>query len=214
MHRAIVLGLLLTLTAACGGKTVRKEETVAEPEKAYPPKPMEQRKRIAVMTFDDRSQYGKGKLGNAAADVLTGMLVRTQQFRVITRQQLAKVLEEQKLGGSGIVDAATAPQVGKVIGVEYIVVGVVTRFGMRQSSGNYVVTRSKRQEASCTVEVSLIDATTGEILYSEPGEGFAEREYTKVLGAGESGGHDQTLAEDSLRASVATMIDNLIKHAP
>lgn len=213
MYRTMGLGLLLSLVAACGGKTVQKRETVIEPNR-YPAKPMEQRKRIAVVTFDDKSQYGRGRLGNAAADVLTGMLTRTQQFRVFERQQLAKVMDEQKLGGSGAVRADTAAQVGKLIGVQYVVLGTVVRYGQLQSSGNYVVYKQKRYEGNCTVEVRVVDTESGEIIYSEPGEGHAEREYTKVLGAGESGGYDETLAEDSLRAAISQMIDNLVAQCP
>ena len=39
---------------------------------------------------------------------------------------LEKILEEQKLGMSGVIDASTAAQIGKGIGVDAVVVGSVT----------------------------------------------------------------------------------------
>jgi curli biogenesis system outer membrane secretion channel CsgG len=213
MHRLIALAVLLPLAAACGGKTVRKEEEVVS-AKQRPPKPEGTRKKIAVAEFADKSQYGRGRLGTSASDILTTFLVESEQFEVYERQQLAKVLDEQKLGGSGIVDPSTAAQVGKVMGVNYIVYGVVSNYGQRPTSGDYLVVKQKRYEGECTVDVRMIDTTTGRILYSKTGRGTAERSYTKVIGMGEGGGYDETLAGDSLRAAIAKMIDNLIDAAP
>ena len=54
---------------------------------------------------------------------------KLNRFKLFERTQLESILEEQKLGMSGIVDASTAAQIGKGIGVDAMVLGSVTRSG-------------------------------------------------------------------------------------
>jgi TolB-like protein len=51
--------------------------------------------------------------------------VNQERFKVMERAQLNKILEEQSLGHSGVIDAATAAQIGKGIGVDAIIIGSV-----------------------------------------------------------------------------------------
>src|SRR5438128_12255258 len=48
---------------------------------------------------------------------------------VVERQKLEEVLREQKIAYTGIIDLATAAQVGKLLGVEGMVVGSVADLG-------------------------------------------------------------------------------------
>ena len=57
--------------------------------------------------------------------MLTTALVKAGKFNVIERQELDKVLDEQKLGASGLVIAESAPKVGKLLGVELLVIGSI-----------------------------------------------------------------------------------------
>jgi TolB-like protein len=80
---------------------------------------------IAVLPFDTKG------LGNelGQVDLLDKMItgfVNINRFKVIERALLEKILEEQKLGMSGVIDASTAAQIGKGIGVDAVVVGSVT----------------------------------------------------------------------------------------
>ena len=45
----------------------------------------------------------------------------------LLKPKVEKILEEQKLGMSGIVDVSTAAEIGKGIGVDAVIVGSVTR---------------------------------------------------------------------------------------
>lgn len=81
---------------------------------------------IAVLPFDSK---GLGdELGSIdLLDKLITGFVNINRFKVIERALLEKILEEQKLGMSGILDASTAAEIGKGIGVDAVVVGSVTR---------------------------------------------------------------------------------------
>jgi curli biogenesis system outer membrane secretion channel CsgG len=56
------------------------------------------------------------------------MLLETKYFDLLEREKLGQILDEQKLGMSGVVDDATAVEVGKLLGVNAMVFGEVTVF--------------------------------------------------------------------------------------
>jgi len=62
---------------------------------------------------------------------LTAMLItdmsKISPFRIVEREKLQALLEEMKLGQTGIVDKDTAPRVGKLLRVENIVTGSLAR---------------------------------------------------------------------------------------
>jgi TolB-like protein len=65
-------------------------------------------------------------LGNIVFDKLITALFNQERFKVIERNQLERILDEQKLGMTGIIDASTAAQLGKGIGVDAIILGSVS----------------------------------------------------------------------------------------
>jgi len=62
---------------------------------------------------------------------LTSMLItdisKVKSFKVVEREKLQALLEEMKLGQTGIVNEKTAPRVGKLLRVENMVVGNLSR---------------------------------------------------------------------------------------
>ena len=82
-----------------------------------------ERMGVAVMPFENK---GASKdLGNIVLDKMITVLWNQQRFKVMERAQLDKILAEQSLGASGVVDANTAAQIGKGIGVDAIIIGSV-----------------------------------------------------------------------------------------
>lgn len=101
---------------------------------------------IAVLPFESKgigSSLGQIDL----LDKLITGFVNSNRFKVIERAQLEKILVEQKLGLSGIIDVSTAAQIGKGIGVDGVVCGSITQ------GGNAV-----------TIDARLIDTETAAII--------------------------------------------------
>jgi tetratricopeptide (TPR) repeat protein len=79
---------------------------------------------IAVFAFEENNvgeEYQE--LGETIAEMLTTALIQSDHFQVLERAQLSKLLEEQALGLSGALDQETAIDIGKLIGVDAILVG-------------------------------------------------------------------------------------------
>ena len=82
-----------------------------------------ERMGVAVLPFENK---GASKdLGEIILDKMITVLVNQQRFKVMERSQLDKILQEQQLGASGVLDAQTAAQIGKGIGVDGIIIGSV-----------------------------------------------------------------------------------------
>ncbi len=82
---------------------------------------------IAVMEFD-----GAG-LDSVSSSVLSNrlraLLVSSGEYRVVERAQMAVILEEQGFQQTGCVDSECMVEMGRLIGVEKIVVGSVDKIG-------------------------------------------------------------------------------------
>ena len=87
-----------------------------------------QQLRIAVADFPDL-QGLTSDLGRFVAERLTTRLARGSRFFVIERRRLSQVLAELRFSISDLVDPAKVKQLGRMLGVEAIVVGLITDLG-------------------------------------------------------------------------------------
>ncbi|MDZ7317662.1 MAG: CsgG/HfaB family protein [candidate division KSB1 bacterium] len=85
--------------------------------------------RLAVFPFAATNLEPKFG-GLAAQQILSRALPQKSEFLLfLEREHLQKLLEEQALSQTGVVDEKTAVQVGRLSGVNTIVVGNITRIG-------------------------------------------------------------------------------------
>ncbi len=190
------------------------------------------KKRVAVMDFEDKTGHGAWHIGSGMADMLTTALVKSGKFMVIERQQLQAVLKEQAMGLSGAITPQSAAQVGKLLGVELMVIGSVNEFGEKQSSvGGSVGGRLgggklgglgginrlgvETKTARVGLDIRLVNTTTGEIVAAE---GIAEEESKKGVDIGHDEfsfssdvGWDNTLAGKATRKAVGKVVELVTK---
>lgn len=96
--------------------------TPPEPETTSAYDQVGERLRIAILPVENKGMSGDFDL----LDKLITTFVKMERFKVLERSQLERVIEEQKLGMSGFIDAATAAEIGKGVGVDAVVTGSVT----------------------------------------------------------------------------------------
>ena len=210
--RSAILAMLLT---GCSTTSVTKQEEIAPLDavhlKQRAPLPLDQRKRVAVLEFEDKTDYGNGRLGRSASSILTTFLIDSGQFALYERERLDQVLTEQNIANDRRFDPATAVAVGKTAGVELVVIGTVSNFGYRSRRDQALFLGSQVvQEAEATVDVRIIEVATGRIVASESGRGLVTKTTGEVLGVGSSAGYDETIAGNALRAAVSKYVDKLI----
>ncbi len=203
--------MILPLMAGCAAQTSvkMKQDVSANVTEKTESKYTGPRRRVGVVDFENKTAYGQGRLGQAASDILLTELVKTGKFIVVEREKMAKLMDEQKLGLTGAVDSNTAAQLGKVLGLNAIVTGAISNFGTRTTGSDYLVTQSKRQEATCTVDIRVVDAETGQILLADSGKGVSKVSSGGFLGMGTQGGYAESIEGDALRAAISQLIENI-----
>lgn len=83
---------------------------------------------LAVFAFTNGGSYGQQKedydaLERGMAGMLISELAANPALRVVERESIQHLLDEQNLGASGRVDAQTASKIGKLVGARYAVMG-------------------------------------------------------------------------------------------
>jgi len=84
--------------------------------------------RVAVTDFPNLQEI-TCDLGRFFAERLTTTLAQNRGFSVVERRRLNQVLGELKFSMSDLVDPAKAKQLGRMVGVEAIIVGTVSDLG-------------------------------------------------------------------------------------
>lgn len=162
------------------------------------------RKRVAVLNFEfgtvSRWWTGDWDVGRGISDLVVTNLVKDGTYSVIERKALDQVLQEQNLGASGRADAKSAAQIGKVLGVNAMIVGSVTQFGFEDKDFKVdalggAIGRGfgiggfgkKKSKAIVVVDARMVDTTTGEILAVATARGESRRDSFSGFGGGGGG---------------------------
>src|ERR1700710_2580909 len=102
------------------------------------------KKRVAVLNFDYATVqsgvaaiFGSNQdVGAGIADLLVDKLVADGKFSVIERKALDKVLAEQNFSNSDRADPTSAAKLGRLLGVDAIIIGSITQFGRDDKKTN------------------------------------------------------------------------------
>jgi len=87
-------------------------------------------KKIAIDDFTDLNGYKSGLGDFISEELVTSFYTQgAGNFEVVERRELARVLKEQKLGGSGLLNKSTIAKIGKILGIDAIVTGSIAYLG-------------------------------------------------------------------------------------
>ena len=162
------------------------------------------KKRVAIMDFDYAtvhsyvaSIFGQDvDIGKGISDLLVSNLVKDGSYSVIERKALDKILAEQNFSNSDRANPISAAKIGKMLGVDAIVVGSITQFGNETKNQNIGGTGGnwggyglggigrKKSKAVVGITARIVDIDTGEILAVAEGKGESQRNSTSLLGGG------------------------------
>ena len=166
-----------------------------------------QKKRVAIFDFDNAAvqsgiklpfvEMNTPNLGKAAADLLVTKLVQDGNVSVIERNAIDKLLAEQNLTNSDRTDPVTAAKLGRVLGVDAIILGTITHYDYADKTtgmggprfgglGGY--STKAKHDINATVQIStrLVSPDTAEVLSVSQGTGGINRKGVK-MGMGENG---------------------------
>lgn len=170
MKQPILTILSFTL---CIGHSVQAQKTKVEKVKpiceglAFAKKPI-----AAVAPFKMATNMNAG---TGLSDMMMNALLNTGCFRVVERDRLNVIMEEQGLGLSGAGDESSFASVGKQIGAQLIIMGTITEFSENESGGGVVgggllkralpvVGGAGMKKAHLGFTIRLVNPSTGEVL--------------------------------------------------
>lgn len=119
-----------------------------EPVTQQPVQEQEYKPFIAVFPFEDtNARTEQSKLGQTLTEMLITAFIQTDKFNVMERVQLEKLLKEQSLSQTGAIDTETAVEVGRLSGLEGVIVGSISQL-----------------KSAIEADARLIDVETGKAL--------------------------------------------------
>ena len=131
-------------------------------------------KTIAVMDFGNITGNRKlTKWGKDYAELLTLTLSMDDRFRLVERKEIDKILEEVQLNRSGYVDTKNAIKIGRILGAQIMVLGVILEIN-----------------SNLRIDIHLVEPESGKILKADVVEGThdnlkeMEKELTSVISKG------------------------------
>jgi TolB-like protein len=134
-------------------------EVIATPEVTTATPEAVQHVKLKVAILDFKVEQGINVSVTTLTDNLITILRGLKRFSVVERERLNNILQEQGLSQSGLVEAATGTEVGKIKGIDILVTGGVGKLG-----------------SILTVNTRFIDIRTGEITATERVEGTSEED--------------------------------------
>lgn len=223
------------------------QPAAAAPGAATSQAPTGRKKRVAVFDFDyatvrtnSAALFGTDiDVGKGIADLLVKNLVNDGTYSVIERKQLDKILAEQNFSNSDRANPASAARIGKILGLDAIIVGSITEFGNETKNrnvgggggnwGGFGVGGFGHKESKANVQLDarLVDIDTAEILGVAEGKGESKRSSTSLLGGGgnwhgwgggavDFGSSDfqQTIIGEAVKSATDQMTAGVISSAP
>jgi curli biogenesis system outer membrane secretion channel CsgG len=162
------------------------------------------KKRIAVFDFDYATVTAASSqvlganvdLGKGISDLLVKHLVQDGTYSIIERKAMDKIMQEQNFSNSDRANANSAARLGKLLGVDAIIVGSITQFGNDTKNtnvggggggfGGFGIGgfSHKKSKAIVSIDARIVDIDTAEILGVAEGKGESSRESTSLTGGG------------------------------
>jgi len=146
--------------------------------------------KIAVLDFElHGNQMNTEGMGAIVAEWFTTAMVQAGRFDVIERAMLQKIIDEQKLAMSGIVDEGTASKLGKILGVENVITGSVLNLENKievnariidVESGSIVAAENVVSSSAANLQM-LVHDLTKQIAYHFPMTGYIVKKTNKQV---------------------------------
>lgn len=193
--------------------------------------------RIAVADFDVKAAKANGEIGTGLREMLVTALLNSSRFRVMERQVLNAVMQEQQLAASGAaaVDQGGA-QRGQIRTADIIVTAAITEFEPQASGGAGglggggtiggslvgAVLGGSLKKAHMAIDLRIVDTSTSEVIAATRVQGqatdIAGGLFAGVLGSVPLGlglsGYANTPMEKAIRVCIIEAVKYIAQATP
>lgn len=171
------------------------------------PQQLSLKRKIAVGRISNETNYGRSllrsnaedQLGSKVTDMFLQALANSESYLVFERPDIELLSKEAELSGQEV----------SIVGVDTLVIGSLTQFGRATTGERGFLSSSKKQEATATVDLRLVDVTTGRVFASVTGSGSSSTEQARTMGFGSAAGYDGSLNDQAIAAAVTAAVDKM-----
>ncbi|MBU2987120.1 CsgG/HfaB family protein [Saccharophagus degradans] len=219
--KIVTTSLMVALLCSCASQDPRLkdvEPTISEQQQreaqaklleAQATKTLALKRKIAVGRLSNETSYGKSLLGSSKNDVLgekvsdmfVQSLANSGNYLIFERPDLELLENEARLTGETV----------NLIGVDTLVIGSLTQFGRNTTGESGFLSSSKKQEATATVDLRLVETKTGRVFASVTGTGSSSTETARTMGFGSVAGYDGSINDQAIGAAVNAAVEKLNK---
>lgn len=192
-----------------GVSTEQQRQKQLEMMETLAPKKLALKRKIAVGRLSNETNYGRSLMRQNAVDQLEGKvtdmflqaLTNSNNFLIFERSDLSLLKKEADLTGQKL----------DIVGVDTLVIGSLTQFGRATTGERGFFSSSKKQEATATLDLRLVDVKSGRVLESVTGSGSSSTEHARTLGFGSVASYDGSLNDQAIAAAVTSAVDKMTR---
>jgi curli biogenesis system outer membrane secretion channel CsgG len=165
------------------------------------------KRKIAVGRLSNETNYGRSLLrtgadddiGRKVTDMFLQSLTNSGNYLIFERPDVKLLQQEAELSGREV----------NIVGVDTLVIGSLTEFGRSTTGESGFLSSSKKQEATATVDLRLVDTDTGQVFTSVTGTGSSSTETARTMGFGSVASYDGSLNDQAIGAAVNAAVEKL-----
>ena len=132
---------------------------------------------IAVWHFSDINKNNTSICKYVASDLSINLTIADKSFQVMNRRHLNQILNEHELNSDALFDKSSAVQLGKMLGVNYIVTGDVDVYGRNVKIRILVIDTETGHQIAAKQEIIPADDNIANLL----GLKIIQKESDKIL---------------------------------
>ncbi len=148
-----LLSLIVVMLLSCScSRTYQRNYLTSTPQ-------LNAIRRIAIMPFENLTSHQSA--GKIISDLLATEFYLSRKFSVIERNEVQRTLEQRNIHLPQQVDPALAQRLGKIMGVEGVIIGSVSEYRDRDSPYEFDV-----EEPIVGVNARLVSVASGAVLWA------------------------------------------------
>lgn len=187
--------------------SAEEQRRAQEAQLAAEPTRLALKRKIAVGRLSNETNYGKSllrtgatdELGRKVTDMFMQSLSNSGNYLIFERPDLQLLEREADISGNDV----------NLVGVDTLVVGSLTEFGRSTTGESGFLSSSKKQEATATVDLRLVNTDTGQVFASVTGTGASSTETARTMGFGSVASYDGSLNDQAIGAAVNAAVEKL-----
>jgi TolA-binding protein len=132
--------------------------------------------RVGVARFGSKAEGITDEHAAIISDLFSFELTQAKSLTVYERDSIDKIGRELKFDMSGLVDPLTAAEIGKIGGLQYMLLGAVTQVDQRASGGGFGGIVIGEREMNAVVDVRVVEVATAEVKMALRAEGNSKNQ--------------------------------------